>query len=404
MKAPYIKTIVACCMIMGAMIATMLSFGFFMDPVTRELGFERGAFSLYITMISLVGMVSLPVYGRVIARVGTRRVALVAGAWTGACIACLALCKTLVQFYIVGALAGLGFFGSTYAVVPVVVSNWFAQRDGFVMGLASAAGGVLSILVSMTFPSLIAQMGWRVGYCACGCLFAFLVVFAALFLLRSKPAELGLSPYGAEEGVSAREGSHAPEQGVMLGAAVKMPSFWLICASMLVLSASITITQHLAAFFTGQGFDAVATGAFMSVAACGVVVASFAGGALIEKLGLSRTLIICTVLYAASFVMLSKVSLALLICVAVALLAIGNCYTSLFAPTVVSCVFGTRDYAALWGVVSMVTTLGQAVGAPLWGLSFDLSGSYVVGMWIACVVCLLALAVLVVCLRGASRR
>lgn len=189
----------------------------------------------------------------------------------------------------------------------------------------------------------------------------------------------------------------------MLQAAVRMPAFWIVCLSMLALSASITITQHLAAFFAGQGFDAVSIGLFMSVAACGVVIASFVGGALIEKLGLTRTLAACTVLYAASFLMLSKVFLAPLICVAVALLAIGNCYTSLFAPTIVSCVFGTRDYAALWGVVSMVTTLGQALGAPLWGLSFDLTGSYVFGMWIACVVCLLALAALAVCLRRSAR-
>lgn len=402
MKAPYIKTIVACCMIMGAMIATMLSFGFFMDPVTGDLGFERGAFSLYITATSLVGMVSLPVYGRVIARVGTRRVALIAGVWTGACIAALALCTSLVQFYIVGALAGLGFFGSTYAVVPVVVSSWFAQKDGFVMGLASAAGGALSILVSMTLPGLIGSVGWHVGYVVCGCLFAFLVVFAAVFLLHSNPAELGLAPFGAQN-AAVLGTSRVSEQGVMLHAAARMPSFWLICLSMLALSASITIAQHLAAFFAGQGFDVIAIGLFMSVAACGVVVASFVGGTLIEKLGLLRALVVCTVLYAASFLMLSKVSLAPLICVAVALLAIGNCYTSLFAPTVVSCVFGARDYAALWGVVSMVTTLGQALGAPLWGLSFDLTGSYNLGMWVACAVCLLALVALAGCLRRGTR-
>lgn len=403
MKTPYIKTAIACCMIMGAMIATMLSFGFFMDPVTAELGFERSIFSFYITAISLVGMLTLPLYGRIIERFGARPVALVAGAWTGLCIAALGACHALAQFYIVGALAGLGFFGSTYAVVPVVVSCWFALKDGFVMGLASAAGGVLSIAVSMTFPSLIASTGWRAGYVADGLMFAALVVLAALFLLRSRPSDIGLAPYGAEAASDVGD-STAVRSGVLRAMALRMPAFWLVCLSLLALSASITVTQHLAAFFASLGFDVVMIGALMSVAACGVVAASFLGGVLIEKLGLVRTLVVSTALYALSFLVLSKAALAAVICVAVAFLAIGNCYTSLFAPAVVSSAFGTRDYAVLWGIVSMVATLGQAVGAPLWGLSYDLTGSYVVGMWIAAAVSLASLAVLVGCLRSASRR
>lgn len=403
MGFPYIKTTIACCMIMGAMIATMLSFGFFMDPVTTDLGFERSSFSLYITAISLVGMLTLPVYGRVIERFGARPVALVAGAWTGLCIALLGVCQSLTQFYIAGALAGLGFFGSTYAVVPVVVSQWFALKDGLVMGLASAAGGVLSIAVSMTFPSLIASAGWKVGYVVDGLLFAILVVFAALFLLRSRPSDIGLAPYGAdmrEDDVS----DAGFQSGIARSRALRMPSFWFLCLSLLVLSASITVTQHLAAFFASLGFDAIMIGIFMSVAACGVIAASFLGGVLIEKLGLVKALVLCTVLYALSFIVLSEAALALVVGLAVAFLAIGNCYTSLFAPAAVSVAFGTRDYAALWGIASMATTLGQAVGAPLWGLSYDVSGSYVVGMWVAAGVSLVALVALIACIRSAARR
>ena len=71
MSAPYIKTAVAACLIMSAMIAGTVSFGFFMDPVTRDLGFDRSTFSLYFSLITIVGTVTLPVYGKLVARFGS---------------------------------------------------------------------------------------------------------------------------------------------------------------------------------------------------------------------------------------------------------------------------------------------------------------------------------------------
>ena len=82
-------------------------------------------------------------------------------------------------------------------------------------------------------------------------------------------------------------------------------------------------------------------------------------------------------------------------------MSIGNANTSVFAPMVTGAVFGQRDYAAIWGLVSMANVLGQAIGAPLWGLAFDLTGSYTVGMYISAVVVAAAFAMLAWSLKTA---
>lgn len=110
MSKAYVKTAIAACLIMSAMIAGTVSFGFFMDPVTNSMGFERATFSLYFSLITIVGTITLPICGRLIERFGTRPFVIFGGIWTGVAMAALSLCQSLPAFYIVGCLVGLGFF------------------------------------------------------------------------------------------------------------------------------------------------------------------------------------------------------------------------------------------------------------------------------------------------------
>ena len=136
MRGHYLKTALAACLIMSAMIVGTVSFGFFMDPVTTDLGFDRSTFSLYFSLVTIVGTLTLPVYGKVISRIGSRKMVIIGGAWTGVTMACFSLCNSLPMFYLVGCLVGLGFFGCSYAAVPVIVSAWFQEKQGFIMGVA----------------------------------------------------------------------------------------------------------------------------------------------------------------------------------------------------------------------------------------------------------------------------
>jgi len=47
---------------------------------------------------------------------------------------------------------------------------------------------------------------------------------------------------------------------------------------------------------------------------------------------------------------------------------------------VVRRVFGSREYAAIWALISTVGCAGTFVGYPLWGTIYDLTGTYTVGL------------------------
>lgn len=393
MGKQYVKIAAAACLIMSAMIAGTVSFGFFMDPVTTELGFDRSTFSLYFSLITIVGTITLPIYGKLIAKMGTRPFVIFGGIWTGLAFAAFSLCKTLPTFYLVGCLGGLGFFGCSYAVVPVIVSTWFVEKNGLIMGIAAACGGTVAMVLGLVFPSFINNFGWQMGYVLLGAIVFALTTPVGLLLLRSKPSDLGLLPYGYTGAATAIDPADLP--GIPYASALKSPRFWAFLAAFFLLAACVMITQHLAAYFVSIGFSAVTAGLFMSVISAGIIFTNTAAGIVSDKIGLMKTFLICSVLYAVSYVMLPATSSVAIICIALVLMSIGNANTSMFSPMLTGAVFGQKDYAALWGLVSMANVLGQAVGAPLWGLSYDLTGGYQLAMYVSAAIVMIAYFVVV---------
>lgn len=403
MKGEYLKTAIAACLVMSAMIAGTVSFGFFMDPVTSDLGFDRSTFSLYFSLITIVGTITLPIYGKLIMKYGTRRFVILGGIWTGLTMAAFSLCDSLVTFYIVGCLVGLGFFGCSYAVVPVIVNSWFVEKNGSVMGATAACGGIAAMVLSMVFPTLIESMGWQMGYVFLGVIVFLLTVPAGAFLLHSAPEDVGLSPYGADANGSAQAAEVHEEGGMSFGQALKSPKLWATIASFLLLAVTVTVTQHLAAHFVSVGFSAVIAGVFMSVISAGIIVTNPLAGVLSDKMGLMKAFLLCSALYLVSFILLPSTGSIAIICVGLLLMSIGNANTSVFAPMMTGSIFGQRDYAAIWGLISMACVLGQAIGAPLWGLAYDLTGGYAIGMYISAVVVATAFVILVVAQRADTR-
>ena len=71
---------------------------------------------------------------------------------------------------------------------------------------------------------------------------------------------------------------------------------------------------------------------------------------------------------------------------AVCALAAGMGTVTTLMPIAARSVFGEREYASIWSILSAVSNLGAMTAAPLFGLAFDLTGSYTGAMIAAAVV------------------
>ena len=81
----------------------------------------------------------------------------------------MAFTESLLFFYILGAIRGIGvgFFG----LVPMslFINNWFYEKNGLAMSIASETSGVAEIIFAPVFANIIANFGWRTAFIVMVC-------------------------------------------------------------------------------------------------------------------------------------------------------------------------------------------------------------------------------------------
>jgi len=175
---------------------------------------------------------------------------------------------------------GCGVIGSFLAAY--IPARWFRARQGLVVGLLMASNAAGQLVFLLTMASLVTLAGWRVMSLAlAGTALAFVPLVA--WLMRNRPEDVGLAPYGAD-GDRSRPSASPPDGNPMtvafraLTAGARSRDFWLIAGSYFICGASTNglISTHLIPACVDHGLTEV-TGAGL-LAATGVF--SFIGGTL----------------------------------------------------------------------------------------------------------------------------
>jgi MFS family permease len=85
-------------------------------------------------------------------------------------------------------------------MVPLMaaVSGWFRRRLGLATGVLWAAGGLGAALLAPLVGYLMDQLGWQGTFWSLGVVGGGLILSLTI-LFRNRPADMGLTPYGATE-------------------------------------------------------------------------------------------------------------------------------------------------------------------------------------------------------------
>ena len=347
-------------MVTMSLMSTALSF--FVVPVCSDLGFGRGSFTLYYSLMVAAGAVSASFLGTYMNKKGVRGVVLVSGIWCGVGFLGLSLSGHLWMFYVLG--AAMGLFGSTcvYLAANVVVQQSYSSRHvGTILGIVMAGAGIGGVAWSNLVPQILERFGWRFGYRMLGICWVSLAVLAVLILGRQELA----GAFGNMKGI--------PMDGTSKKDALKSFRFYLAVALMCILSTGSCISQHLPSVLGEMGHDTAQIGIMVSVMTAASAVGTVAEGAICSKLGIRYTMLGVLVLYAAGFLMMR---FQVGVYVALAFLAFGSGSIGTLMPVMVRRIFGGRDYAAIWSVVISCSSVASFIAAPAWGMVYDLWGSY----------------------------
>lgn len=170
--------------------------GAMIQPLGREFGWSTeqvsSALALRFALFGLMG----PFAAVLMERFGLRAVICTALAMVAGGMALSTQVHALWQLVALwGVILGLGT-GMTALVLGAVVANrWFVARRGLVVGLLTASSATGQLLFLPIGAWMIEHWGWRsaVMPVVLGCA---LVAGLAFFLMRNRPADVGLRPFG----------------------------------------------------------------------------------------------------------------------------------------------------------------------------------------------------------------
>jgi MFS family permease len=380
--------------------------GIFFTPVSDFFGVPKASFTLYFSILNLAMMATLPIGGKLMATKDARLVLSVSTILCGLGMFGMASCQEIWQFYLVGIVLGVGVAPLIYLAVPTLINAWCVKRVGFYVGLCMAFTGIGGVIFNTVGTSIIQSgaEGWRQAYFIFGIIILVGTLPFTLFVVRSKPSDKGLLPYGADEKDAEKDeaasagASGAAQQGVMAADAMHMPAFWAIVAFCGVITLNQTVYQFLSSYALSFSETlpeiAAASGVIASSAMLGQAIGKVFLGSVSDRS--VRLGAICGIVAGVAGVLLMWAFPAILVLLLAGAFLFGVVYamTTVETPLLVRSVFGSRDYSNISSRVSMVGSLMSAVAAVFWSLVIDSAGGYglMFALSIVCMVVCLALA------------
>jgi sugar phosphate permease len=260
----YAWVIVAVCFAVTVMAAGVRSTsGVLIVPLENEFHWSRATISFALGVNLLLFGAIGPLAAAVMDRFGARRTITLALAITAASVVVTPAMSQPWQLVLLwGVVVGLstGFIGGFLAAY--IAGRWFRAREGFVVGLLTAANAAGQLVFLPSMASLVTHFGWRImSLVLAGAVIAFLPLPA--MLIRNRPEDIGLRPYG-DLGTSSSDVSHEGNPFTVAFGALAMGArsrdFWLIAGGYFVCGATTNglIGTHLIAACVDHGLSEVA--------------------------------------------------------------------------------------------------------------------------------------------------
>lgn len=365
-----IVAVAAVGMAFGLSAIPIYSIGTFTKPIGEAYGWSRAEVQGIYSWMTVGNLIAAPVLGWLIDRQGVRLVALVSVFGTALGYIALGVATDpLWSFYLAGFLTAVIGVGTVPITWTRVVVDWFDVARGRALGLALAGTGVSAIIIPVYANWIIVSYGWRAGFVGLAALPALISFPAVYFLLHDRT------------GGNARHAALKPSPlaGIDFSLALKGYRFWVLNFVFFLIGACIAgLIAALVPMLTDAGLASGIAAQIQGVIGIAVILGRVGTGYLIDR-------------FWAPGVGLALLSLPAISCLVLASGGAGNVTASLICALLiglaagaefdlmsflVSQYFGQKRYGMIYACLYAVFKISAGIGAPLFGYSFDTTGSY----------------------------
>lgn len=217
--------------------------GVFIVPLQHEFGWTTAEISSALSIRFILFGLMAPFAAALLNRYGLRNVTLSALLIVAsALLASLAMTTVWQLMLLWGVVIGIGTGMTALVLGATIAARWFAARRGLVVGILTASVATGQLVFLPLLAGITERMGWRIAL-ALVCVMLAVAAAAVLLLMRDRPGDVGLRPFG-DEGAAplpAPPPNTAPIMTAALGAlgdAARKRVFWILFATFFICGAS----------------------------------------------------------------------------------------------------------------------------------------------------------------------
>lgn len=241
-------------------------------PLQKEFGWATSEISSALAIRLLLFGLMAPFAAAFMNRFGVRPVAMVAlGLIAASILGSFAMTQLWQLVLLWGIVLGFGTGLTAMVLGATVATRWFVHRRGLVVGLLTASTATGQLVFLPLLAALTEQVGWRAAMIFVLGMIA-LTAIGVLALMRDRPADVGLAPYGGTQIVP------APAQAaslmtmlaspiVALREAAKTSTFWILFGTFFICGASTngSVQTHFVSLCGDYGMAAVTAASVLAV-------------------------------------------------------------------------------------------------------------------------------------------
>ncbi len=372
-RNPYLIVVCGCVMAILS-FGPRSTLGFFLQPMTQELGVGRDVFALAIAIQNLLWGAALPFVGAIADRYGTLLPLTIGGLIYSAGLALMSYSTTPGMLHVsTGVFLGFGLAGASFTLVLAAFGKLLPESWRTVsFGIGTAAGSFGQFLFSPLAVGLIGSVGWH----------NTLLVFAMMVLLIV-PLAFAVATRPQDSGASAAVRPQSFREA--LGEAFGHRSYVLLVIGFFTCGFHVAfITVHLPPYLVDKGLDAKWGGwviAFIGLFnIIGSITAGVLGSRLPKRYLLSAIYLLRAVAITAFLLVPPSPASALTFGAVMGVLWLS---TVPLTSGLVALMFGVRYMATLFGFVFFSHQVGSFIGVWLGGYLYERTGSYDVVWWLA---------------------
>lgn len=339
------------------------------------------------SMIALAGSLTFlfagvfsPVAGYLVDKYSIKKLMIAGCAILGTALILHSQATTPAVVYVSRSMMGISLGLVGVLANTVLVSNWFRRKRGTAIGIILTGTSFGGVLIPLLATPLILNYGWRTAMLALSVIIWVILLPSIIFLVKDHPGSIGLMPDGDSPSVAAISFENViqgpPKTGMTLLEALKTPRFWVfgICAALIFYPIFVTTQQFILYLQTSRIGMSAQAASFAQAALFAVSVAGkFSFGFLSDKISPTRVMLLCcSVMFAATFVLFGLTAQTAFLFMIPFGLGYGGTFVLL--QRLAADYFGLREYGKILGAITVIETMGAAVGGIVTGRLADAAG------------------------------